>query len=132
MKKIINTSLFIANPVYNVRFILKFLIIDNLTCSFTVLFLVVHDNFFIFFTDYKLIKVNKKTNVKFYFSHITLPGEYTVAGAQALYERDNELEKIRIPGPIQEPIVVYVSYLAFLIYIIVPHRTFPQGRPQIH
>jgi hypothetical protein len=42
--------------------------------------------------------------------HITLPGEYTVAGAQALYERDNQLEKIRIPGPIREPIVVYVSH----------------------
>lgn len=38
-----------------------------------------------------------------------MPGEYTVAGSQALYERDNHLEKIRIPGPILEPVVVYVS-----------------------
>ncbi|XP_022900466.2 A disintegrin and metalloproteinase with thrombospondin motifs 7 [Onthophagus taurus] len=42
--------------------------------------------------------------------HITLPGEYTVAGTQALYERDNELEKIRIPGPIKEPILVYIVF----------------------
>lgn len=44
------------------------------------------------------------------FSHITLPGEYTIAGAQALYERENELEKLRIPGPIKEAIVIYVSF----------------------
>ncbi|XP_056632965.1 A disintegrin and metalloproteinase with thrombospondin motifs 7 isoform X1 [Diorhabda sublineata] len=42
--------------------------------------------------------------------HIFLPGEYTVAGTQALYGRDNQLEKIRIPGPIMEPIVVYIYY----------------------
>ncbi|XP_065156634.1 A disintegrin and metalloproteinase with thrombospondin motifs 12-like [Atheta coriaria] len=42
--------------------------------------------------------------------HITLPGEYTVAGVQALYERDNELEKIRIPGPIQESILFYIFF----------------------
>lgn len=52
-----------------------------------------------------------------YFRHITLPGEYTVAGAQALYERKNELEKIRIPGPIREPILVYVSIPSHLILI---------------
>lgn len=46
-----------------------------------------------------------------FFSHITLPGEYTVAGAQALYERKNEFEKIHIPGPITESILVYVSSL---------------------
>ncbi|CAH1118874.1 unnamed protein product [Phaedon cochleariae] len=50
---------------------------------------------------------------KFYLNgdrHISLPGEYTVAGTQALYGRDNHLEKIRIPGPILEPIVVYIYY----------------------
>ncbi|XP_049821025.1 A disintegrin and metalloproteinase with thrombospondin motifs 7 isoform X2 [Aethina tumida] len=60
------------------------------------------------------IGVGAALHKKFYLNgkrHITLPGEYTVAGAQALYERDNELEKIRIPGPIQEPIVVYVIYI---------------------
>lgn len=51
---------------------------------------------------------------------ITLAGEYDVAGTPALYERDHDKEKIRIPGPIREDIVVYVSYffthyLSFLI-----------------
>ncbi|XP_012218782.1 A disintegrin and metalloproteinase with thrombospondin motifs 7 isoform X4 [Linepithema humile] len=41
---------------------------------------------------------------------ITLAGEYEVAGTPALYERDREKEKIRIPGPIKEDIVVYLIY----------------------
>lgn len=45
-----------------------------------------------------------------FYRHFSLPGEYTIAGTQALYERDNHLEKIRIPGPILEPIIVYVSF----------------------
>ncbi|KAJ8938423.1 hypothetical protein NQ318_011862 [Aromia moschata] len=59
------------------------------------------------------ISVGSAMAKKFYLNgkrHITLPGEYTVAGSQALYERDNQLEKIRIPGPILEPIVVYLCY----------------------
>lgn len=48
--------------------------------------------------------------IEIFFRHVTLAGEYTIAGAQALYERDNELEKIRIPGPLKEPILIYVSY----------------------
>ncbi|XP_063908818.1 A disintegrin and metalloproteinase with thrombospondin motifs 7 isoform X2 [Zophobas morio] len=59
------------------------------------------------------ISIGSALAKKFYLNgkrHITLPGEYTVAGAQALYERDNQLEKIRIPGPIREPIVVYVIF----------------------
>ncbi|CAG9857813.1 unnamed protein product [Phyllotreta striolata] len=51
---------------------------------------------------------------KFYLNgerHIFLPGEYTIAGTQALYARDNQLEKIRIPGPINEPIVIYIYYI---------------------
>ncbi|XP_050293147.1 A disintegrin and metalloproteinase with thrombospondin motifs 7-like [Anthonomus grandis grandis] len=43
--------------------------------------------------------------------HITLPGEYNVGGAQALYERDHLLEKIRIPGPIYEPILVSIYFV---------------------
>ncbi|XP_046737583.1 A disintegrin and metalloproteinase with thrombospondin motifs 7 [Diprion similis] len=39
---------------------------------------------------------------------ITLAGEYEVAGTPALYERDREREKVRIPGPIKEDIVVYL------------------------
>ncbi|XP_025830015.1 A disintegrin and metalloproteinase with thrombospondin motifs 7 isoform X2 [Agrilus planipennis] len=59
------------------------------------------------------IGIGSVTSKKFYLNgkrHITLAGEYTVAGAQALYERDNEWEKIRIPGPIKEPIVIYVIF----------------------
>lgn len=41
---------------------------------------------------------------------ITLAGEYEVAGTPALYERDRDREKIRIPGPIKEDIAVYVIY----------------------
>lgn len=41
---------------------------------------------------------------------ITLAGEYDVAGTPALYERDHDKEKVRIPGPIKEDIVIYVSY----------------------
>nr|XP_012140613.1 PREDICTED: A disintegrin and metalloproteinase with thrombospondin motifs 7-like isoform X5 [Megachile rotundata] len=39
---------------------------------------------------------------------ITLAGEYEVAGTPALYERDRDREKVRIPGPIREDIAVYV------------------------
>lgn len=41
---------------------------------------------------------------------ITLAGEYEVAGTPALYERDRDREKIRIPGPIKEDIAVYVIH----------------------
>ncbi|XP_017770660.1 PREDICTED: A disintegrin and metalloproteinase with thrombospondin motifs 7, partial [Nicrophorus vespilloides] len=66
-------------------------------------------------TDYSenYISIGSASSRKFYLNgkrHITLPGEYTVAGAQTLYERDNELEKIRIPGPIQEPILLYMIF----------------------
>lgn len=40
---------------------------------------------------------------------ITLAGEYEVAGTPALYERDHDKEKVRIPGPIREDVAVYVS-----------------------
>ncbi|XP_076620762.1 A disintegrin and metalloproteinase with thrombospondin motifs 7 isoform X1 [Colletes latitarsis] len=39
---------------------------------------------------------------------ITLAGEYEVAGTPALYERDRDREKIRIPGPIKEDIAIYL------------------------
>ncbi|KAG7204371.1 hypothetical protein KM043_004815 [Ampulex compressa] len=41
---------------------------------------------------------------------ITLAGEYEVAGTPALYERDRDREKIRIPGPIKEDIAIYLIY----------------------
>lgn len=40
---------------------------------------------------------------------ITMAGEYLVAGTPALYERDRDLEKVKIPGPIEEDILIYVS-----------------------
>ncbi|XP_015187266.1 PREDICTED: A disintegrin and metalloproteinase with thrombospondin motifs 7-like isoform X2 [Polistes dominula] len=41
---------------------------------------------------------------------ITLAGEYEVAGTPALYERERDREKIRIPGPIKEDITIYLIY----------------------
>jgi len=56
-------------------------------------------------------KYNDKTlKLRFWSGRqITLAGEYEVAGTPALYERDRDREKIRIPGPIKEDIAVYVS-----------------------
>lgn len=42
---------------------------------------------------------------------ISMPGEYRFAGSLGLYERVDELEKIRIPGPIDHNITIYVSLL---------------------
>ncbi|XP_060526529.1 A disintegrin and metalloproteinase with thrombospondin motifs 7 isoform X2 [Cylas formicarius] len=59
------------------------------------------------------IGIESALKKKFYLNgkrHITLPGEYSIAGTQALYERENHLEKIRIPGPIKEPIVVSIFF----------------------
>lgn len=52
-------------------------------------------------------------NLEIWFSsqlnrQITLAGEYEVAGTPALYERDRDREKVRIPGPIKEDIAIYV------------------------
>ncbi|KAJ4433156.1 hypothetical protein ANN_15413 [Periplaneta americana] len=41
---------------------------------------------------------------------ITLAGEYQVAGTPALYERERDWEKVRIPGPIKEDILIYLIY----------------------
>lgn len=59
------------------------------------------------------IAIGSASTKTFYLNgkrHVTLAGEYTIAGAQALYERDNELEKIRIPGPLKEPILIYIIF----------------------
>ncbi|KAF7274067.1 hypothetical protein GWI33_013249 [Rhynchophorus ferrugineus] len=59
------------------------------------------------------IELSSAVGRKYYLNGkrlITLPGEYNVAGAQALYERESSIEKIRIPGPIQEPIVVSIIF----------------------
>lgn len=59
------------------------------------------------------ISIGSGTTKRFYLNgkrHITIPGEYIVAGTQALYDRDNDMEKILIPGPIRESIIVYVVF----------------------
>lgn len=38
-----------------------------------------------------------------------MPGEYKIAGSLGLYDRENEQEKLKLPGPIHENISVYVS-----------------------
>lgn len=38
-----------------------------------------------------------------------MPGEYDVGGTAALYERVGDLETIRIPGPLRDGILIYVS-----------------------
>ncbi|XP_058060876.1 A disintegrin and metalloproteinase with thrombospondin motifs 7 [Anopheles bellator] len=39
---------------------------------------------------------------------IQLPGEYEVASSLCLYERDNEKERIKIPGPIMEDVNTFI------------------------
>lgn len=41
---------------------------------------------------------------------IHMPGEYEIAEAIGLYERDNDQEKLKIPGPIKHDAVVYVGF----------------------
>jgi hypothetical protein len=41
-----------------------------------------------------------------------------VAGTPALYERERDWEKVRIPGPIKEDILIYVStYISIFLNI---------------
>jgi hypothetical protein len=42
-----------------------------------------------------------------------MSGEYEIAGAVGLYERENDQEKLKIPGPIKEEISLYVSFSKF-------------------
>lgn len=46
---------------------------------------------------------------------ISMSGEYQIAGATGLYERENEMEKLKIPGPIKEDITLFVSFHKFPI-----------------
>lgn len=40
--------------------------------------------------------------------------QYLVAGTSAIYERDRDWEKVKIPGPIQEDILIYVNMHIFI------------------
>ncbi|KAG8278116.1 negative regulation of cellular response to hepatocyte growth factor stimulus [Homalodisca vitripennis] len=56
------------------------------------------------------IAIGSATNSTFYLNgngEITISGEYSIAGSAALYERHKELEKLRIPGPVKEDILIY-------------------------
>lgn len=58
------------------------------------------------------IGVGKADSKEFYLNGdrlISMSGEYEIAGAVGLYERDSEIEKLKIPGPIKEDISLYVS-----------------------
>ena len=58
------------------------------------------------------IAIGKADSKDFYLNGdrlIELPGEYNIAGAVGLYEREAELEKMIIPGPIKQDIALYVS-----------------------
>lgn len=39
---------------------------------------------------------------------VSMSGEFMIANAMGLYERDNEQEKLKIPGPIKHEITVNV------------------------
>ncbi|KAL1396499.1 hypothetical protein pipiens_010494 [Culex pipiens pipiens] len=57
------------------------------------------------------IGIGKANGQEYYLNgnrHIQLPGEYEMAGSLALYERDDEQERVKIPGPISDDIVIAV------------------------
>lgn len=55
-----------------------------------------------------------------YCRFIQLPGEYEMAGSLGLYEREDELERVKIPGPITDDITISVNDLiVFLIFVVV-------------
>lgn len=39
---------------------------------------------------------------------ISMSGEFLIANTMGLYERENEKEKLKVPGPIQHDISIYV------------------------
>lgn len=62
------------------------------------------------------IGVGKADSKEFYLNGdrlISMSGEYEIAGTAGLYERDNDLEKLKVPGPIKEDISLYVSSFTF-------------------
>lgn len=38
-----------------------------------------------------------------------MSGEYEIGGSIGLYEREHDLEKLKIPGPTKDDITLYVS-----------------------
>lgn len=63
------------------------------------------------------ISIGKSNSKEFYLNGngvIALAGEYNIAGAMGLYERDLEMEMIRIPRPIKYGITLYVCVSSIL------------------
>jgi ADAM-TS Spacer 1 len=59
--------------------------------------------------------VGKSDSKEYYLNGdrlISMSGEYDIAGTAGLYERDKDLEKLKIPGPIKEDISIYVRGLS--------------------
>lgn len=56
--------------------------------------------------------INAATNESYLNGNrlILMPGEFMVGKAMGLYERDDEQEKIKIPGPIQFEITLSVRF----------------------
>lgn len=58
------------------------------------------------------IGIGKADSMEYYLNGdrlISMSGEYNIAGAVGLYERESETEKLKIPGPIKEDISLFVS-----------------------
>lgn len=47
-----------------------------------------------------------------------MSGEYDIAGTVGLYDRDNEKESLKIPGPIKEDMSLYVIYFINKLFIM--------------
>lgn len=71
------------------------------------------------------IGIGKADSNEFYLNGdrlISMSGEYQIAGTTGLYERENEMEKLKIPGPIKDDIALFVS--PFLhIFPLSPHSS---------
>ena len=59
------------------------------------------------------IGVGKTNSRDFYLNGdrlISMSGEYMIAGSLGLYDRIEDQEKLKIPGPIKEDISLYVRF----------------------
>lgn len=59
------------------------------------------------------IGIGKTDSKDFYLNGdrlISMSGEYEIAGTTGLYERESEMEKLQIPGPIKEDVSLYVRF----------------------
>ena len=62
------------------------------------------------------IGVGRADSKEFYLNGdrlILMSGEYDIAGTAGLYERENDVEKLKVPGPIKEDVSLYVGWPNF-------------------